>query len=47
MHFPYAAACDAHVDVECNASLCNGLVDVVVADGKVMTAVEKNQPPQE
>ena len=42
MHFPYAAACDAHVDVECKASLCKGLV--AVADGEVMKAVEKNRP---
>jgi len=44
IHFPYAAACDEHVDVECKANLCSGLVAVVVADGEVMTAVEKNRP---
>lgn len=44
IHFPYAAACDAHVDVEWKANLCKGLVPVVVADGEAMTAVEKNRP---
>lgn len=43
MHFPYAAACDAHVEVECKASLCNGFVAAVVGDGEVMTAVERNR----